>query len=159
MICTCNAHTDSTQSNHAFTRMLALLRRFCMRAFPVQDTADTFTIDYSLGKVSGEVAIDTVSLGTPNFTVFGQVFGLVENATADFENNTCDGVFVRPIPLSGCHGLQVACQSAILHVAMSGGWSQPMSDPAFLPCRAWRCPLWASCPMGPGTCARQPSTA
>lgn len=64
----------------------------CWRA---QDTPNNFVIDYSLGQVTGEVAIDVLVVGAPPFIVHEQAFGLATNSTADFTENTCDGVFVR----------------------------------------------------------------
>ena len=55
---------------------------------------DKFSIDYSLGKVSGHVALDTVSLGQPPVRDTQQAIGLATNSTADFSTTSCDGVFV-----------------------------------------------------------------
>ena len=66
---------------------------------PVQPQDDRFSIDYSLGQVSGHVALDTVSLGQPPIRVIQQAMGLATNSTADFSTTSCDGVFVRlPLP-------------------------------------------------------------
>jgi hypothetical protein len=76
-----------------------------------QDTPDSFSIDYSLGQVTGEVVIDTVHMGQPNTTFPQQAFGLVNNATADFTNDTCDGVFVSvPVhtPCASMHAARVS---------------------------------------------------
>ena len=61
---------------------------------PVQPQADKFSIDYSLGQVSGHVALDTVSLGQPPTRVTQQAMGLATASTADFSTTSCDGVFV-----------------------------------------------------------------
>lgn len=55
---------------------------------------DNFSIDYSLGMVSGEVALETLNLGNPDLIITQQAFGLTTNSTADFHSTTCDGVFV-----------------------------------------------------------------
>ena len=61
---------------------------------PVQPQDDKFSIDYSLGQVSGHVALDTVSLGQPPIRVTQQAMGLATDSTADFSTTSCDGVFV-----------------------------------------------------------------
>ena len=59
-----------------------------------QPVDDKFSIDYSLGAVSGHVGLDTLSIGTPPIAVMQQAFGLAIDSTADFSTTSCDGVFV-----------------------------------------------------------------
>ena len=59
-----------------------------------QPADDRFSIDYSLGAVSGHVGLDTISIGTPPIAVMQQAFGLATDSTADFSTTSCDGVFV-----------------------------------------------------------------
>jgi len=66
----------------------------------VQPQDDNFSIDYSLGTVSGHVGLDTISLGQPPITVTQQAIGLATESTADFSTTTCDGVFVSSPTLS-----------------------------------------------------------
>lgn len=74
-----------------------------MLNFP-QPADDRFSIDYSLGAVSGHVGLDTLSIGTPPITVMQQAFGLATDSTADFSTTSCDGVFVSHLPpLPSCH--------------------------------------------------------
>ena len=60
----------------------------------VQPENDTFSIDYSLGTVSGHIGLDTLSIGQPPVVVTQQAFGLATASTADFSDTSCDGVFV-----------------------------------------------------------------
>ena len=62
----------------------------CAQAKP-----EKFTIDYSLGTVSGVVGTDVVTMGSPSISVPDQALGVATNSTADFHSTSCDGVFVR----------------------------------------------------------------
>jgi hypothetical protein len=68
-------------------------------------------VTYGTGQVAGTVAADTLRLG--NITVDNQGFGLVLQASTDFLDISCDGLFVRPPAtlLVGCQmqSMQLAC--------------------------------------------------
>lgn len=89
----------------------------------VQSQEDTFSIDYSLGTISGHVGLDTMNMGTPPITITQQAFGLATESTADFTSTTCDGVFVSPLTYppvqTFCHRLHRS--NAVLRRCMHGG--------------------------------------
>jgi hypothetical protein len=74
--------------------------RRALELMPTQGLPDNFSIDYSQGMVSGQVALDNISMGNPFLNLTGQAIGLATNSTADFHSNSCDGVFVRLLPVS-----------------------------------------------------------
>jgi hypothetical protein len=51
---------------------------------------------YGTGQVAGTVAADVLKIG--DITVQNQGFGLVLQASADFLDISCDGLFVRIFP-------------------------------------------------------------
>jgi hypothetical protein len=61
---------------------------------------------YGTGQVAGTVAADVLKIG--DITVQNQGFGLVLQASADFLDISCDGLFVRIFPPPRCFGC-LAC--------------------------------------------------
>lgn len=60
----------------------------------LQKTGDAFQIRYGTGKVIGDTARDTMSMGTPPLKVAQQAFGAVWAASPDFVGASCDGLVV-----------------------------------------------------------------
>ncbi len=69
----------------------------------MQATTHPFEITYGTGAVAGSVGYETLTLGSGNavIQVPHQGFGMVYDSSMDFLSASCDGLFVRFLPMPG----------------------------------------------------------
>jgi hypothetical protein len=53
-----------------------------------------YTITYKKGHVGGNIGMDTISITETPIVLTNQTIGLTDEATLDFRNASCDGIFV-----------------------------------------------------------------